>query len=130
MDFSAINLKGRNAIVTGGSKGIGYGMALGLATMGANIVVVSRNLQEGQAAAKDCEAKGVKAHAISCDVTNSAAVTGMVAEAATKRPRRGRRTVADLPASPAVADLPAAQPAADPHVPPALPADDGGSRGQ
>jgi len=55
---------------------------------------------------------------------------GMVAEAATKRPRRGRRTVADLPASPAVADLPAAQPAADPHVPPALPADDGGSRGQ
>jgi uncharacterized protein (DUF697 family) len=55
---------------------------------------------------------------------------GMVAEAATKRPRRGRRTVADLPASPAVADLPTAQPSADPHVPPALPADDGGSRGE
>ncbi len=82
MNFSQINLEGKNAIVTGGSKGIGYGMAIALAAMGANVVIVSRNLQEGQAAAKDCAAKGVKAHAISCDVTNSAAVTSMVAEAA------------------------------------------------
>ncbi len=82
MDFSHINLKGKTAIVTGGSKGIGYGMALGLATVGANVVIVSRNIEEGRAAAKDCEAKGVKAHAISCDVTNSAAVASMVAEAA------------------------------------------------
>lgn len=82
MNFSQINLKGKTAIVTGGSKGIGYGMALGLATVGANIIIVSRNIEEGRAAAKDCEAKGVKAHAISCDVTNSAAVTAMAEEAA------------------------------------------------
>lgn len=56
---------------------------------------------------------------------------GMVAEAASKRPRRGRRTVADLPPAPAVADLPAAQPVADAsQAPHALPADDGGTRGE
>ena len=82
MNFSQINLKGKNAIVTGGSKGIGYGMALGLATVGANIIIVSRNIEEGKSAAKDCEKFGVKAHAISCDVTDSASVTKMVNEAA------------------------------------------------
>ena len=82
MKFSQIDLTGKTAIVTGGSKGIGYGMAMALATLGANVVIVSRNLQEGQAAAKTAAAKGVKAHAISCDVTNSASVTNMVQEAA------------------------------------------------
>jgi NAD(P)-dependent dehydrogenase (short-subunit alcohol dehydrogenase family) len=82
MNFDKIDLSGKNAVVTGGSKGIGYGMAMGLATVGANLVIVSRNLQEGQAAAKDAQAKGVKAIAISCDVTKKAAVDSMVAEAA------------------------------------------------
>ena len=40
MDFS---LKEKTAIVVGGSKGLGFGMATGLAQAGANVVLVSRN---------------------------------------------------------------------------------------
>ncbi len=82
MEFSAIDLSGRTAIVTGGSKGIGYCMALGLAQLGADIVVVSRNLSEGQAAAAEIRALGRRALAISCDVTRKAAVEAMVGQAA------------------------------------------------
>lgn len=82
MNFKQIDLSGKVAIVTGGSKGIGQSMAMGLATLGADIVVISRNLKEGQAAADDIKAMGRRAIAISCDVTNKAAVESMVEEAA------------------------------------------------
>ena len=50
MDFS---LKEKTAIVVGGSKGLGFGMATGLAQAGANVVLVSRNQgQLDDAAAK------------------------------------------------------------------------------
>lgn len=82
MDFSQIDLSGKTAIVTGGSKGIGYCMALGLAKLGADVAIVSRNLQEGKAAAADIEALGRRAIAISCDVTSKASVEAMVQETA------------------------------------------------
>ena len=51
MDFS---LKEKTAIVVGGSKGLGFGMATGLAQAGANVVLVSRNQgQLDDAAAED-----------------------------------------------------------------------------
>lgn len=81
MNFSQITLSGKTAIVTGGSKGIGNSMALGLAKMGADIVVVSRNVQEGQAAAREIQDMGRKSVAISCDVTKKEAVEAMVAGA-------------------------------------------------
>ena len=45
------DLTGKSAIVTGGSKGLGLAMAEGLASAGADVLVVSRNLDEAQAAA-------------------------------------------------------------------------------
>lgn len=47
------DLKGQVAIVTGGSKGLGAAMAAGLASAGATTVIVSRNLSEAQAVAKE-----------------------------------------------------------------------------
>ena len=41
--MSLFDLSGRVAIVTGGNGGIGLGMAKGLATAGAAIVVAARN---------------------------------------------------------------------------------------
>jgi 2-deoxy-D-gluconate 3-dehydrogenase len=38
------NLSGKTALVTGGNKGIGKGMALGLAEAGADIIVVSGSI--------------------------------------------------------------------------------------
>ena len=46
MDFDL--LKGKIALVTGGSKGIGRGMSLTLSRFGCDIAVVSRNLEEAQ----------------------------------------------------------------------------------
>ena len=40
-----INLYGKNALVCGGSKGIGKASAIQLASMGANVVLVSRNAE-------------------------------------------------------------------------------------
>jgi NAD(P)-dependent dehydrogenase (short-subunit alcohol dehydrogenase family) len=45
------DLTGRAAIVTGGSKGLGLAMAAGLASAGADVLLVSRHLDEAQAAA-------------------------------------------------------------------------------
>ena len=44
------NLTGRCAVVTGGSKGLGLAMAAGLASAGADLVLVSRHAEEAAAA--------------------------------------------------------------------------------
>jgi NAD(P)-dependent dehydrogenase (short-subunit alcohol dehydrogenase family) len=46
------NLTGRSAIVTGGSKGLGEAMAAGLASAGADVLLISRNEAEANAAAQ------------------------------------------------------------------------------
>lgn len=48
-----ISLKGKTAIVVGGSKGLGFGMATGLAEAGANVVLVSRKQEQLDAAATE-----------------------------------------------------------------------------
>ena len=66
--MSGFDITGRVAIVTGGSKGIGFGMALDLAEAGADVAVVSRNLDEGEAAAEEIRKRGRKGLAICADV--------------------------------------------------------------
>jgi 3-oxoacyl-[acyl-carrier protein] reductase len=66
-----LQLKGKNAIVTGGSKGIGRSIALNLADEGVNVAICAR----GEAALKKTEKellkKGVKVTALTCDVGNT-----------------------------------------------------------
>ena len=54
---SSFDLKGRVALVTGGSRGLGRAMALGLARAGADIIVASRNADACVAFAKEIEAE-------------------------------------------------------------------------
>jgi NAD(P)-dependent dehydrogenase (short-subunit alcohol dehydrogenase family) len=44
------DLTGKVALVTGGSRGVGKGVALGLGEAGATVYLTGRTIQEGQAA--------------------------------------------------------------------------------
>ncbi|MSU48851.1 MAG: SDR family oxidoreductase [Opitutus sp.] len=76
------DLTGRTALVTGGSKGLGYAMAAGLASAGADVMLVSRQAAEAQAAAAEIARDfGHKAIGHACDVTVPAQVDAMLATA-------------------------------------------------
>ena len=74
------DLKGKNALSTGGSKGLGLAMAAGLASAGANIALVNRNIEEGQAAAESLtKTYDIVAKAYSANVTDESQVNQVVA---------------------------------------------------
>ncbi|KKM10078.1 2-deoxy-D-gluconate 3-dehydrogenase [Clostridiales bacterium PH28_bin88] len=79
MGLPGSDLAGKVAIVTGGSKGIGYGIARALAEAGVHVVVVSRNLAEGEQVAQELAGFGIRAVARRADVTNKGEVEDMVA---------------------------------------------------
>lgn len=74
------DLKGKNALITGGSKGLGLAMAAGLASAGANVALVNRNLEEGQAAAESLsKTYSIEAKAYAADVTIESEINQAVA---------------------------------------------------
>ena len=77
-----LGLKGKKAIVTGGSKGIGRRCAEGLAAEGADVAICARNADEVKAAVKSLSAKGVKAFGSAIDVGDAATLKNWVASAA------------------------------------------------
>jgi 2-deoxy-D-gluconate 3-dehydrogenase len=84
MTTALFDLRGRVAIVTGGNGGIGLGMARGLAEAGADIAIVGRNEAKSTAAVAELKRQGVKAMAVTADVTEKAAVADMVARTASE----------------------------------------------
>ena len=62
------DLSGKTALVTGGSRGLGREIALGLARSGADVVVSSRKLEACEAVADEIRALGRRAHSLSCHV--------------------------------------------------------------
>ena len=77
-----LGLKGLNAIVTGGSKGIGRRVADILADEGANVALCARNAREVAAAVAALQAKGVTAFGAPLDVADKAALESFVADGA------------------------------------------------
>jgi 2-deoxy-D-gluconate 3-dehydrogenase len=74
----AFDLTGRVAVVTGGNGGIGLGMARGLASAGAAIVVAGRNHGKSEKAVEEIRALGVEAVAIEVDVADEASVNALI----------------------------------------------------
>ena len=76
------DLTGKVAIVTGGNGGIGLGMAKGLASAGASIVVAARNREKADVAIAELEGLGARAEFVEVDVSDEASVNAMVETAA------------------------------------------------
>ncbi|HVV27053.1 MAG TPA: SDR family oxidoreductase [Rhizomicrobium sp.] len=65
------SLIGRNAVVTGASRGLGAAIALGLAEAGADVVLTYRERHDAaEGVVKTIEAMGRRAHAVPMDVTH------------------------------------------------------------
>ena len=73
-------LQGETALVTGGGRGFGRAIALGLAAEGANVAVAARTKKQVKEVAKEIGALGVKALAVEGDVTKGKDIRKIVEE--------------------------------------------------
>ncbi|MDK4715863.1 SDR family NAD(P)-dependent oxidoreductase [Rhizobium sp. CNPSo 4039] len=76
-----LKLDGKIALVTGSSKGIGEGVAKGLAREGAIVIVHGRNKTSTEEVAHDIVTQGGRAYAVFGDLTNDDDVEGLVNDA-------------------------------------------------
>ena len=70
--MTIFNLQNRVAFVTGGNGGIGLGMAKGLATAGASVVIAGRNKEKAQSALSELRSIGAQADFAELDVLEEA----------------------------------------------------------
>ena len=77
-------LKDRTALITGGARGIGRGIALKFAEEGCAVAIADIREEEGQQTAKEIQGKGVKSIFIKCDTTNEAQVIEMAKKVVTE----------------------------------------------
>ncbi|RJQ86916.1 MAG: 3-oxoacyl-ACP reductase FabG [Desulfobacteraceae bacterium] len=80
MTLNIFDLKGKVAVVTGGYKGIGRGIAEGLASAGANLIIAARNFEGCEKAAAEINRDfGVKTMPVRCDVSRVEDAENMIA---------------------------------------------------
>src|SRR5450756_289020 len=77
-----LSLAGKNALIAGGSRGIGRSIALSFARAGANVSICARGEAALRATEVELKAFGHGVHAATCDLADGAAVTAWVHTAA------------------------------------------------
>ena len=78
MSYPLLDLTNKTAVVIGGTSGIGLALARGLAQAGANVVPTGRRKDLVQSAAKEITARGSRALATPCDVTDVASLKALL----------------------------------------------------
>lgn len=72
------DLNGKVAVVTGGTKGLGYGIVMAFAYHGAKVVITSRHQEDCDAVAEEVAAMGGEAMGIKADVQNVEEIQNLV----------------------------------------------------
>lgn len=75
---SLFSLEGRVALVTGASRGIGKGIAVGLAGAGANLALVARSESTLIEVQEEIQALGVQAEIFPCDLSQTEGISDLV----------------------------------------------------
>jgi NAD(P)-dependent dehydrogenase (short-subunit alcohol dehydrogenase family) len=78
MGYSKLDLKGKSAVVIGGTSGIGRAIALGLAEAGADVAPTSRRADQVEATAREVEALGRRSLRTPSDVTDRVSLQGVL----------------------------------------------------
>ncbi|MGE5096490.1 MAG: SDR family oxidoreductase [Betaproteobacteria bacterium] len=78
-----LDLTGRVALVTGGSRGLGLQIAEALGEMGARVALTARKPDELEEARAGLAKMGVETLPIACDLSDASAIPGMVEKAVT-----------------------------------------------
>jgi len=73
-----LDLTGKTAIVTGGSRGIGLQMALALGEMGARVALTARKKNELDESRAELERAGIECHTIASDLSQFDTIPGVV----------------------------------------------------
>lgn len=87
MAYKPFNLAGHVALITGGNRGIGLGMAQALAASGADVAIWGRNEATNATAISDLTTHGVRAKSWVVDVSDEAAVVSAMADTASNMGR-------------------------------------------
>lgn len=77
-EFKIFQLNGKVTLVTGAGRGMGFGIAQALAHQGATVVINDFYAERAEAAAQLLRAEGFQAHAVAADMTDRAAIFGMI----------------------------------------------------
>ena len=77
-----LNLKGRTALITGTSSGLGLQMARALGEMGAHIAILDRDGDALRCACAELQGEGILANGVQCDLRQVDTIADAVGEAA------------------------------------------------
>lgn len=73
-----LNVKGKWALVTGASRGVGRQISLKMAELGCNLILQSRDKEHSERVAAEVRAMGVEAISVACDLESPMSISKML----------------------------------------------------